>query len=158
MKHLFSNLLLIVFFVSVFSSCYVYPHLEHSEYTYAVDLNKYSNEDFLFTSEGYNGKYKSCGFVKAELFPEVKYLLRTETFDETKYQREGNFIIEKISIDEIINNFYKKAININANAVIRLKIVKKRNPKLKQYPQYESKLNDVSEGYFISGFAIKRID
>lgn len=160
MKKTFIKLLTFIFITGLFS-CATIPHFEHYEYTYLIDLTKYSDKDFLFTSDvRYSGKYKSCGFVEGELFPEVKtwYSLDNGAFNETKYKKIDIWLIEKITADDIINILYKKAKSINADAVINLKIVRRRNSKIDFYANYENSLSGISDGYFISGFAIKRIE
>lgn len=151
MKNILFYFLSFVFIVSIFSSCAVYPHIKHHEYTYLIDLTKYSDKNFLFTYESYSGKYESCGFVEGELYPEVKYLydFEKETYDVSKFIKIDNWIIERISVDQLIEEIYNKVKTSEANAIVNFKIVKKRNPRFENYP---------TDGYFISGFAIRRIE
>lgn len=158
MKNKFLKLLVIILVVNVFNSCTIIPYYKHVERTYYIDLNKYSNENFLFTSDGYNGKYKSCGFIEGSLYPEVKLRSRLDN-DSLKniYTDIGVWQIEKISIDKLIHNVNKKAKIMGADAVINLKITRKEHPAI-YFNESNSNLKNYSDGYFISGFAIKRYE
>jgi hypothetical protein len=140
------------------SSCIITPHIQHYEYTYVADLTKYSEENFLFLKEGYQGKHESCGFVEGALYPEVVKEPRTVPYDESKYHKYGYWLVEKISVERLIDNVYKEAKHLNANALIHFKIVKVTNPEIYRYSEFTNQLKDISDGYYVSGFAIRRIE
>jgi hypothetical protein len=141
-------------FLLLVCSCSIYKDVPHSENVNVIDFNKYSDKGFLFTiDEKYIGKYKSCGLIEVELFPEVKNQVG-ENYDKNKYISVDLYLIEIISIDQVFDLIYEKAKSIGADAIVNLKISKEENPHiLKTHMAY-----NFCDGYSISGFAIKRLD
>lgn len=147
-------------------SCVSYPNLEHIEESFMIDFRKYSNNDFLFTSGDYCGKYKSISMIDTYYFPELRILGRGETessIDKDKYYLVGSkfarYVVEKKNYDLLINKMYESAKKTGADAVINIKIVSMEHPSL----SYETIKQNPSvlfyaKGYVISGLSIKRLD
>ena len=114
------------------------------------DFSKYYQRGFLFTPEQYLGDYESIGLLTVEILPEVKrvdddrpksgYIITSSkaTMKPWAYSVAG--------ADEVLEEFYKKAKAMGADAVVRL--------------NFESKMYNNGEiNYFstsASGYAIKR--
>lgn len=139
--------ILILFIILTFISCSsVRQSTNKIVIHYGFDFTKYSTQGFLFTPEQYLGEYESIGIVKTIIFPAVK-----NKKSQIKSQTGEPFLneeweIEKLDADEAINEMYKKATEMGANAVVRFEIHK---------TQYMNGLMEIP-GFEVSGFAIKR--
>ena len=139
------NLLLSILFLLIVG-CEI-KELERTVEVYGFDFSEYSKKGFLFTPETYNGPYESIGILKMIIYPEVRK-------KELKYENDPNFeskkytdwAVGKINPAEAINEMYKSASKMGADAVTKfeIKTVTKINGQL------------IIEGIEVNGFAIKR--
>jgi hypothetical protein len=147
--------LVFLLLVAVFSGCSIYPHILHEENYFVTDLRKYSDEGFLISSGDYSGKYESKGFVEGFVFPEVKVKSRAGDQTSDKYLEYGYWLVERITIDDLISKLKKHAKHIGADALIQVSITIANNPAIGQYEDY-AYLKVASTGYRINALAIKR--
>lgn len=146
---LFSLLLLL----SGCVTCVVVPTNENYS-VYGYDFTKYSELNFLFTPESYNGKYKSCGLINVEYEPEVKKASsaydKIEGYNTIKANDTEltSWHVKKPNIDSLIYKTYTVATKMGADAVINFNV------------EFFFKENGciTYSTVRISGFAIKRIE
>ncbi|MBW6491968.1 MAG: hypothetical protein K0B15_12325 [Lentimicrobium sp.] len=139
-----------VVFIAIFlSSCTSTLNLvnSHSD-VYIIDFRPYSNKGFLFTPEKYLSEYESIGQIDISFYPEA---LRIDPVtyglpDKNSYL-QGTWLIRKLDVDSLVNEVYKYADHMGADAIINFKV------------SSTSKIMDVSldlPGISFTGFAIKR--
>lgn len=116
------------------------------------DFTKYTEQNFLFTPEGFSGEYESIGIIRASIFPEVKEakglsITKEITKDYNVVSLAGsNWLIEKIKPEMAVEEIFQTAKKMGADAIINFdaRISPTQNGKFTFY------------GYEVSGFAIKR--
>lgn len=107
-------------------------------FTYEYDFTKYSENNFLFTPEKYDGEYESVGLLKVEFFPPIKKNDNPESY--SKYKQE------EINTQEAIDSLYMLAKRMGADAIMNFKV----EPTELDYGFM------IGEGVQVKGFAIKR--
>jgi hypothetical protein len=114
------------------------------------DFREYAENGFFFTPEGYLGEYDSMGVVNIQFMPKILRAANSTFNPPPGYSllvtAGGNYLIEKPNTQIIIDEMYKLATEMGADAVIKFEIL-------------PSSLNN--EGTQINtimatGFAIKR--
>lgn len=106
---------------------------------YGLDLRKYSEKDFFFTTETYRGDYTPVGFLEISILPEIKKNPDAK-FPETVW------LPEEVKYAEILDSLYSQATYMGADAVINLRFL----------DDYGYNWGDKYWGKKITGFAIKR--
>ena len=159
------KLLFVLFIGVLLSSCVtIYVNeLPHYEKTFMMDFSEFAKKDFHFTTDIYRGKYISYGFISAKLFPEVKMISRMDedvNYDENKYMKIDNWLIEKVVYKDILQKIYKQSTALGADAFVDFKIRSTKHPKYNSESGkvYHSNLFIYGDGFIISGLAIKRLD
>lgn len=149
-------------YLIIISSIYIYgciPGMEEMQHTVnitGIDFTKYTAKGFLFTPESYMGQYESVGQFSAVLYPQIvkekNRGLHPETVKGIENFKQVNvdgieWLIERVTLDEVVDSIYSYALKLGANAVVSFKIdlVPRVNGAL-FYNCYE-----------VSGFAIKKI-
>jgi len=133
-------------------------NLPHLEYSFDIDFSKYAKNNFLITTDIYRGKYISYGIMEYTIFPSEKMIVyrgRMSSFkyDKEKYYIKGQWLIEKLKIENVIDKIYNKAIKLGADAMIDLKI--------KEVSRISNNLNadhTYAPGIKVRALAIKRLD
>ena len=144
--------LLIIFFLV---ACTPPPNINHvPKYVsvHSINFSKYSEKNFLFTPYQYLGDYKSIGLLTISVTPEAN-LKETRTGSRGGDGLpivEKQWEIESLDLDKVIEAYYKKAVEMGANAVVDFKITSET--KL----QYTDPILRVEE-IEISGFVIERL-
>ncbi len=114
------------------------------------DFTEYTEKGFLFTPEQYLESYESIGLLNVEILPDVVKIDYGEEYDDDNWIRlRGKVSIwkmKKINPQEVLDAFYETAIEMGADAVIRLRFenIVHNNGAVSFY------------GLQASGFAIKR--
>ncbi len=151
---------------------------DYEQKTFGIDFREYNEKGFLFFTEEYYGAYELLGMITIELYPEVNYeegrvIEEHSDADDTYYSpsttrleipepksgytyqiiRINNSVftqnIQKIHIDEIVNQLYELSIEMGGDAV-------------SQFEAYQSTAQtDIYENtsypyYTVSGLIIKR--
>jgi hypothetical protein len=140
----FFSLLLVVILLSCAPNIKQIPS---SLSIYEIDFSKYSEMNFLFTPYKYLGDYKSIGLVSVTYMPEANF---EQVVTGKGTGVEELWKIENVNLENIIEAFHKKAINMGANAVVDLTI--------ENIPRTIYAATPVTiSGVKLSGFAIKRL-
>ncbi len=119
---------------------------------YAIDFSEYSKKNFLFTPYRYLGDYESLGLVTVEIRPMAKLVKKSVDTGTGVGLTKDVWEVEKIKMGAIIEEVYKKAINMGANAVVDLEI-NTNFETLEANSTNPVTVNNIE----ISGFAIKRL-
>jgi hypothetical protein len=61
------------------TSCVTLKHIPSKSLMYGIDFKKYSEKEFLFTPEKYQGEYLTVGIIEYVLYPEANYLKESKT-------------------------------------------------------------------------------
>lgn len=104
----------------LFVGCSAIKEMDRLVLYYSFDFTKYTSEGFLFTPLEYNGDYESIGVIQTIIYPAVtKKATLTQRYsaDERPIMME-NYFIENISPQEAIDELYKKAKTMGADAII----------------------------------------
>jgi hypothetical protein len=136
------KIVLLLLVIILCTSCQNFD-LSKSVNVYVYDFTKYADKGFLFTPEAYNKDYSSMGMIYVQIYPEVKSKYETSGFD----QKTEEYIVGRVKASEAIEELYRSAKDMGADAVIRFlitPITKKNGPM-------------TIEGIEASGFAIKRL-
>lgn len=158
MKKNIHLILVILTFSFLMSSCMTTFEIPAINQTDEIDLREYSDKDFLITSDGFSDKYKSCGFVTSELYPEVTFKVRSREIDESEYTKYSYYAVQKIHLKDAIEAIYKKAKSLGANAIINFEIQRLQHPFVNTNNQAYEDIKSKSFGYSIKGLAIKRVE
>jgi len=135
-----------ILFCLLLSGCEVH-HIPRTTYSFTVDFTKYSNQGFLFTPDGYSGKFKMISQFNFSVFPAAYVLSGSDEPKKGYYRLDdyNNYAVEKLGPEYVIDSIYILAKNMGADCIMNLSI----HPiQKKSYP----KLN----GFEVSGFAVKR--
>lgn len=90
---------------------------------YGFDFTKYTKDGFLITPEGYLGQYESVGYLDTYVLPAVKKREEKEEVDGVTYIYQYNdLVVEKINTNDAIDEIYKKAKSMGADAIIHFSI------------------------------------
>jgi len=91
--------------------------------TSVYDFTTYSDKGFLFTPEQYLYDYESRGQITIEIIPEVRESSYNEEVDDTWRKQSGKTFwkVKIFNPQEVLDELYKKAISMGADAVVRLK-------------------------------------
>jgi len=135
-------------FFLLFVGCSSIPEMQRQVIVTTFDFSKYSAENFLFTTESYLGNYDAIGLINATIIPEIKSAKHKEEIEGyyTTVSGLGYAFIEKVNPTMAIDEIYKKAVGMGANAVINFKSTSTQiSVEGFSIPTYE-----------LTGFAIKR--
>ena len=122
-----------------------------------IDLRKYSDAGFLITPERFIGEYKSINIIDYVKKPGAKYLkvgrkldINNSEPENLVYTDEMKWIIDNISLNDVLDDVYKICIEMGADALVNFKVELTDDV-------YSGITNTVIiTGYHITGFAIKR--
>ena len=144
MKKYFTLLILLIFF----EGCGAIKEMERMVLNYSFDFTKYTTEGFLFTPLEYNGEYESVGVLQTIIYPAVtkKSTLAQKNSSDGRTIVIENYFIENISPQDAIDELYKKAKIMGANAIINFDLSE---------TFYMNGTMRVP-GIMVKGFAIKR--
>ena len=112
---------------------------------YGFDFTKYTAQGFLFTPETYTGSYESIGIVKTIIFPAVKHSKEQKQKESGDFYLDENWVVEDLEANEAVDELYKRAVSMGANAVTKFDI--RRTEYMNGYV--------VVPGFEVTGFAIK---
>ena len=136
-------------------SCSPGVEIQRTVISSGYDFRPYTEQNFLFTPEAYQGEYESIGLLYVEIIPEVKRANYGENsrINELEWEfirsRSGDGVwkVKRFSSKEILDELYKEATKMGANAVVNLKFenIENSNGAITFY------------GIGVSGLAIKRI-
>lgn len=113
---------------------------------FGFDFTKYTEKGFLFTPDQYTGNYESIGILKTIIFPAVKHTKTQVQSPGADPYLKAEWKIDKVDAEEAIEEMYKKAVEMGADAVVRFEL---------RGTFYLNGLMYVP-GYEVYGFAIKR--
>lgn len=151
----YQSFLIIPLILFVFS-CSAGVEMQRTVISSGYDFRQYTEKGFLFTPEAYFGEYESVGVLDIEISPEVKEV--NYEGDEVDNENKWIFLrstndgslwkVQRVSPQEVLDEFYKEAIKMGADAVIRLSFdnIEESNDEFTYY------------GLSATGFAIKRIE
>lgn len=111
------------------------------------DFSEYTDQGFLITPEQYLEDYQSIGLITVTQWPAVNKSVRSvPNSDGTGYRKVEEFHSENINVEKAIDEIYKVATNMGADAITRFDVTP------------TSRMNGTLrvQGVEISGFAIKR--
>lgn len=112
------------------------------------DFSEYTSKGFLITPEQYLGDYQSIGLITVTQWPAVRKQIRRVPDSESPngYRTVEEFYPEDINVDKAIEETYKVAKEMGADAITRFDVT------------VTSRMNGTLsvQGVEISGFAIKR--
>lgn len=124
-------------------SCTSRKHITGQTTISVLDFSKYSNRGFVFSPYTYDGDYDPVGMITI-------YALPGAYLDEKSSNSKGEWMIEIIHEEDVLDTLYQKATAMGANAIISLRI--------ENVPYSESvgvyKIN--MTGLKVEGFAIRR--
>lgn len=126
-------------------------YLQGSSKTYILDFTSYSNREFLFTPEKYQGKYNSIGLIEFEFICSATCEQNIESFGSSEYRY---WVKENFKISDGLEHVYEEVIKLGGNALINFDI--RHLDEIGS--RFECQESYFAGGYVISGFAIKRID
>lgn len=113
------------------------------------DFSEYTEQGFLFTPEQYRGEYQSIGLITVTQWPAVrKTEQKVRTSDGAGYKTEEVFYHEAINVEKTIEEIYKIASDMGADAVTQFNVT----------PTSRTNGTLNVPGVEISGFAIDRTD
>jgi len=146
MKNKFYPIILISF-VFLFG-CAESISIQKTVLTSVYDFTSYTQKGFLFTPEQYLYDYESIGQINVEIIPNVLPSSYNEVIGNDRVKKTGKtyWKVQKINPQEVLDELYKKATVMGADALVRLKFdnIEKFNGAI-----YFNSL-------MASGFAIKR--
>lgn len=155
------NISLLLIALISFTSCAVTlkPSARIIEFN-GIDFRKYSENGFLFTPLTYNeDKYEMKGIVAMNVYPEIRVISSNNSQVINAYKKDkwrivrttqGIAAVEIVNISELLDLFYEKALEMNADAVIKFDIISKEDFRLG--------LNNPITWYELYGYAIERKD
>lgn len=158
------DLAIICLIIIVSSGCEPLKTLEfidRDEQLLTIDFRKYSNDNFLFTPEKFEGEYKSIGMVDYVLIPGAEYKYSGQkpnpyyspnTPGSQRYIAYYEWVQDVITIQQALDSLFLKCQQMGADAVVNFAIsVETRS--------YDGIKNPIElKGVRLSGFAIKRQD
>ena len=97
--------------------------------TSVYDFTTYTERGFLFTPEQYLYDYESRGQITIEIIPEVLASSYNEEIDDGWIKLTGKtyWKAKKINPQEVLDELYRKAISMGADALVRLKFDNNEN-------------------------------
>ena len=116
-----------------------------------IDFSKYSKEDFLITPYEYRGDYEAIGLISNKVAPEA-HLVEKNIDNAGVTITKKEWQVEFIDVKKMIDELYKNAINMGANAIVDLK-----NFSSSEVIMVSSTKSITIESLEIRGFAIKRL-
>lgn len=146
---MFSKKLFIILISITLVSCSHFIDLEHETEYHVLDFTKYSNDNFLITTESFNKEYESIGIISVTISPAITKSLveNPEKYKAYINGMGGVYYFEKISYEHAIDSMYYLAKRMGANAIINLTL----ESTVKYYYNVHE-YHDLS----VSGFAIRR--
>lgn len=142
MKRIIVLLLILLFFYGCSSRFATDKIIMH----FGFDFTKYTAKGFLFTPEPYVGNYESIGILKTVIYAAVKHTkAQVQNPGADPYLKE-EWKIDAVDAEEAIEEMYKKAVGMGADAIIRFEIKS----------TYYMNGTMYVPGYEVYGFAIKR--
>ncbi len=120
MKTKLNSIFLITFIF--LSGCVESIQIQKTVLTYVYDFTSYTQKGFLFTPEQYLYDYESIGQITVEIMPDVLPSTYSEVVDNGWVKKTGKtyWKVEKINPQELLDELYKKASTMGADAVVRL--------------------------------------
>lgn len=111
-----------------------------------MDYRPYIEEGFLISPDSYYGEYDGIGELQLTTYPAKKYF----TVDNNNRRSDvQEYKAERISCDELLDEFVKMAKAKGADAVVRFKFLIRYSYNYNYVDQYDIEYN-------LSGFLIKR--
>jgi len=140
--------ILFLFIAAFLSGCTVMDEIPARTNAYFIDFSKYSDKGFLFTPEGYLSDYSSVGIIEINMFPTAKNVGLDKITPHTRnvFNVQGGWIMERLSVSDIVDTVYSRCISMGADAVInfRIDVIS------------ENYAPPLVNGLRVTGFAIKR--
>jgi len=147
---------------------------EHDSYVSQgfMDFSKYSEKGFLITPFKYDRPYKSIGFIRVTLYPEIKKINEVapgmhdtgnadtirvkrieDSIDQYKYMivvtpDNKKYKVSRLKQNMVIDEIYKVSKNAGADAIVNFDFDR----------DYETNGSITHEVLEVTGFAIKRTD
>ena len=145
------KLLITITVLLILSSCSTVKEVPSYTEVRGFDFTKYTKEGFLFTPEGYSGRYESAGILSVRISPEIKRAFEPgdnfADFDRVQDAAGNEWIVEKPDTENAIETMYKQALEMGADALINFDI------------SSEALTSEIPATIVIvNGFAIKRLD
>ncbi len=136
-----------ILFCLLLTGCQV-THIPRTSTSFIIDFAKYSNSGFLFTPDGYSGKFKTIAQISVTIYP-AAYQLPSVAAGTAKppkgYYQVDNYAVEKLDPAYIVDSVYTMAKNMGADCIMNFSI-----------HTVWTKSSPILTGYEVSGFAVKR--
>jgi len=137
--------IIILYFLFLLSCKSVNQVSSITEYI-VIDLRRYTEQDFLITTEKFNENYEAIGLLELSVFPGATRLRNGQTLPENTY-KQGFWAVEKLSTEEAIDEIYNRAKEMGADAIMNFELTT-----VKKTIAIDLQLS----GFKMKGFAIKR--
>lgn len=148
MRHL-TTLLLLILLVGCASNR---EFIEGSFDVRGLDFRDYADRGFLITPESYEGEYLSLGQLHVTMFPRAR---KGAAARQHGTYVPGNWYVERISSQQLIDSLYTVASGWGADAIVNLSVSSLPHPDEKVGLPGEPSAVQMS-GIEVSGLAIKR--
>lgn len=116
-----------------------------------VDLSRYSQKGFLFSTDPYSGPYDAMGLVTVTQYASAKWT------DSGEVSGLSRWVVGQVHAQEVLDSAYARAVGLGANALVKMEIrsvaLSGANPS--GWHLSRAELPDLP-GIQVSGFAIKR--
>jgi hypothetical protein len=116
---------ILLFVIVILSGCATLDDIPGSTSIMVIDFSKYSKEGFLITpDETFLDEYNSIGLFNISLFPRAKKLGYENITPELRkmYLINGEWAIDPISTNDVIDTVYSRCKAMGADAVINFKL------------------------------------
>jgi len=137
--------IIILYFLFLLSCKSVNQVSSITEYI-VIDLRRYTEQDFLITTEKFNENYEAIGLLELSVFPGATRLRNGQVLPENTY-KQGFWAVEKLSTEEAIDEIYNRAKEMGADAIMNFELTT-----VKKTIAIDLQLS----GFKMKGFAIKR--
>lgn len=117
-----------------------------------IDFSKYTKKGFMFTTQGYAGKYESVGIIHAIYSPKAHLITIKKKKSDGTVNSISKWVADTVFAVDVIDDIYEGAKSLGANALINLTITN-FSETYNEGTMQPLKLNKLS----ISGFAINRL-
>ena len=99
-----------------------------STQTLVYDFRPYTEQGFLITPEEYQGDYRSVGIIAMEIVPaaskEYAYEKEWKEYEEVEgTYRQGDWAIEEMSTQDVIDQVYEQAQGMGADAIMNFEVM-----------------------------------
>jgi len=121
---------------------------------FGYDFKKYSDKDFLFTPNIYQGEYESIGLITLIYLPKAQLLelYSGEFTNEGKPIKKKTWKVEEYNSDDFLDKIYNLCVEMGSDAFTQMEILT-HSESYAQNTFYPVTINGVK----IVGFAIKRL-